>query len=54
MRRLTSLFPSKFLEEHAEEHAEDLGVIERDRKLQIPVFVWAFVFGLRSSGSQNF
>ena len=41
MRRLTSLFPSEFLEEHAEE----LGVVERDRKLQIPAFVWAFVFG---------
>jgi len=32
MRRLTTLFPSEFLEEHAEE----LGVVERDRKLQIP------------------
>ena len=41
MRRLTTLFPSEFLEEHAEE----LGVVERDRKLQIPAFVWAFVFG---------
>jgi len=41
MRRLTSLFPSEFLEEHAEK----LGVVERDRKLQIPAFVWAFVFG---------
>ena len=37
MGRLTSLFPSEFLEEYAEE----LGVIERDRKLQIPAFVWA-------------
>ena len=41
MRRLTTLFPSTLLEEHAEE----LGVVERDSKLQIPVFVWAFVFG---------
>ena len=41
MRRFTSLFPSEFLEEHA----EGLGVVERDRKLQIPAFVWAFVFG---------
>jgi len=41
MRRLTSLFPSEFLEEHAEE----LGMVEHDRKLQIPAFVWAFVFG---------
>ncbi|MDL0126087.1 IS4 family transposase, partial [Halobacterium salinarum] len=31
--------------EFLEEHAEELGVVERDRKLQIPVFVWAFVFG---------
>ncbi len=42
MRRLTSPFPSEFLEEHAEK----LGVVERDRKLQIPAFVWAFVFGI--------
>jgi putative transposase len=41
LRRLTTLFPSEFLEEHAEE----LGVVERDRKLQIPALVWAFVFG---------
>ena len=41
MRRLTTLFPSEFLEEHAEE----LGMVEHDRKLQIPAFVWAFVFG---------
>ncbi len=43
MRRLTSLFLSEFLEKHAEE----LGVVESDRKLQVPAFVWAFVFGLR-------
>ena len=43
MRRLTILFPSKFLKEHAEE----IGVVERDRKLQIPAFIWAFVFGFR-------
>jgi putative transposase len=35
MRRLTTLFPSEFLEEHAEE----LGVVERDRDLQVPVLV---------------
>ena len=29
MRRLTTLFPSELLEEHTEE----LGVVERDRKL---------------------
>lgn len=41
MRRLTTLFPSAFLEEHA----EFLGVVERDRKTQIPALVWSFVFG---------
>ena len=40
MRRLTTLFPSEFLEEYAEE----LVVVERDRKLQILTFVWGFVF----------
>ena len=49
MRRLTTLFPSEFLEEHAEE----LGVVERDRKLQIPAFVWAFVFGFRRGDNRN-
>ena len=37
MQRLTTLFPSTMLEEHAEE----LGVIERESKLQIPALVWA-------------
>jgi len=41
MRRLTSLFSSEFFEEHA----EGLSLAERNRKLQIPAFVWAFVFG---------
>jgi len=49
MRRLTTLFPSEFLEEHAEE----LGVVERDRKLQIPAFVWAFVFGFAAGESRT-
>jgi putative transposase len=49
MRRLTTLFPSAFLEEHAEE----LGVVERDRKLQIPAFVWAFVFGFAAGESRT-
>jgi len=49
MRRLTTLFPSEFLEEHAEE----LGVVERDRKLQIPAFVWAFVFGLPQAKAEH-
>jgi len=41
IRRLTTLFPSEFLEEYTEE----LGVVERDRKLQIPASIRAFVFG---------
>jgi putative transposase len=43
------LFPSEFLEEHAEE----LGVVERDRDLQIPVLVWAFVFGFAAGESRT-
>ena len=49
MRRLTTLFPSEFLEEHAEE----LDVVERDGKLQIPVLVWAFVFGFAAGESRT-
>ncbi|RKS76022.1 DDE family transposase [Haloarcula quadrata] len=49
MRRLTTLFPSEFLEEHAEE----LGVVERDRNLQIPVLVWALVFGFAAGESRT-
>jgi putative transposase len=49
MRRLTTLFPSEFLEEHAEE----LGVVEREGKLQIPVLVWAFVFGFAAGESRT-
>ncbi len=49
MRRLTTLFPFEFLKEHA----EFLGVVERDRKLQIPAFVWAFVFGFAAGESQT-
>jgi len=41
MRRLTTLFPSEFLEEHA----EFLGVVEREGKLQIPVLVFSFAAG---------
>jgi len=35
-----------FLSEFLKEYAGELGVVERDRKFQIPAFVWAFVFGL--------
>jgi IS4 transposase len=41
MRRLTTLFPSDLLEEHAEE----LGVVERDGELQTPAFVFDFAAG---------
>ena len=40
-RRLTTLFPSTALKDHA----EAVGVVERDGKLQIPAIVWTFVFG---------
>lgn len=49
MRRLTTLFPSEYLEAHAEE----LGVVEREGKLQIPVLVWAFVFGFAAGDSRT-
>ena len=49
MCRLTTLFPSEYLEEHAEE----LGVVERDRKTQMPALVWAFVFGSRLRRSRT-
>ncbi len=49
MRRLTTLFPSEFLDEHAEE----LGVVEREGKLQIPVLVWALVFGFAAGESRT-
>jgi len=49
MRRLTRLFPSEFLEEHAEE----LGVVERDRKTQMPALVWSFVFGFAAGESRT-
>ena len=48
MRRLTTLFPSEF----PEEHAEELGVVEREGKLQLPVLVWALVFGFARSHAQ--
>jgi putative transposase len=42
MRRLTTLLPSQFL-----------GVVERDRDLQIPVLVWALVFGFAAGESRT-
>jgi len=49
MRRLTTLFPSEFLEEHAEK----LGVVEREGKLQLPALVWALVFGFAAGESRT-
>jgi len=49
MRRFTTLFPSEFLEEYAEE----LGVVEREGKLRIPVLVWALVFGFAAGESRT-
>jgi len=40
-RRLTNLLPSEALEDHA----EDIGVVEREGKLQLPPLVWLFAFG---------
>jgi len=36
-----------------EEHAEELGVVERESKLQIPALVWAFVFGFAAGESRT-
>jgi len=33
-----------------EEHAEALGVVEREGKLQIPALVWAFVLSVSVGG----
>ena len=49
MRRLTTLFPFEFLEEHAEE----LGVVERNRKTQMPALVWSSVFGFAAGESRT-
>ena len=49
VNRLTTLFPSTMLEDHAEEH----GVVEREGKLQIPALVWAFVFGFATGESRT-
>ena len=48
-RRLTTLFPSTALEDHA----EAVGVVERDGKLQIPALVWTFVFGFATGESRT-
>ena len=48
-RRLTSLFPSVMLEDYAEE----VGVVERNRKLQMPALVWSLVFGFATGESRS-
>ena len=48
-RRLTTLFPSTALEDYT----EDLGVVERDSKFQIPEMVWALVFGFATGESRT-
>jgi len=49
MRRLTTLFPSELLEDRAEE----LGVVERDGKLQMYAFMWSFVFGFAAGRAEH-
>jgi putative transposase len=48
-QRLTTLFPSTALEDHA----GDLGVVERDSKFQVPAMVWALVFGFAAGESRT-
>ena len=48
-RRLTTLFPSTALEDHA----EAVGVVERDSKFQVPAMVWALVFGFAAGESRT-
>ena len=48
-RRLTTLFPSTALKDHA----EGLGVVERDSKFQVPAMVWALVFGFATGESRT-
>ena len=48
-RRLTTLFPSTALEDHA----EAVGVVERDGKFQVPAMVWALVFGFAAGESRT-
>ena len=48
-RRLTNLLPSEALEDHA----DAVGVVEREGKLQIPLLVWSFAFGFAVSDQRN-
>lgn len=48
-QRLTNLFPSKALEDHA----KAVGVIERDGKLQILTLVWSSAFSFATGESRT-
>ncbi|MFC6720498.1 IS4 family transposase [Halobacteriaceae bacterium SHR40] len=48
-QRLTNLLPSEALEDHA----EAVGVVEREGKLQIPPLVWSFAFGFATGESRT-
>jgi len=48
-QRLTNLLPSAALEDHA----EAVGVVEREGKLQIPPLVWSFAFGFATGESRT-
>ncbi|EMA48158.1 putative ISH8 transposase [Halococcus salifodinae DSM 8989] len=48
-QRLTTLFPSTALEDHA----EAVGVVVRDSKFQIPAMVWALVFVFAAGESRT-
>jgi putative transposase len=36
-----------------EDHAEDVGVVERDRDLQMPPLVWSLVLGFTAGESRS-
>ncbi|ELY62440.1 transposase (ISH8) [Natronococcus jeotgali DSM 18795] len=48
-RRLTNLLPSEALEAHA----DSVGVVEREGKLQLPPLVWSFAFGFAAGESRT-
>jgi len=48
-RRLTNLLPPEALEDHA----EAVGVVEREGKLQIPPLVWSLAFGFATGESRT-
>ena len=48
-RRLTNLLASETLEDHA----DGIGVVKRNGKLQIPPLVWSFAFDFAAGESQR-